>query len=132
MKIGPFILLRGALSIEHSSIEDWEEGASQLVEMQKYIPWWLGDMVVFGEARYGDEFWQAVPLDASISMLERFAGVARKYSQEERNNELSWSHHVTALKIKDPIARRSALRHAARDAMSNEEFRCYLMEKTDG
>lgn len=132
MKLGPFILLKAALSIEPSSLEDWEAGASQLVALQKYIPWYLGDMVVFGEAQWGDDFWQAVPLDTSISMLERFAGVARKYPQAERNKTLSWTHHVTALKIKDPIARRSVLRHAEREGMSNEEFREYLMEKTDG
>lgn len=132
MKIHPFLLLPGALSVEVCSLEEWEHAAAQLVNMQKWVPWWLGDMVVFGEAQWGDEFWQTVPMDASLSLLERCAGVARKYPHGERFPCLSWTHHVVALRIKDRVARRSMLRYAEREQLSGEEFREFLMEKFDG
>lgn len=132
MKVGPFLLLPGALSVMPATIEEWEEGASQLVAMQRNVPWWLGDMVLWGEAKWGDELWQAVPLDASISLLERCAGVSKKYQPEDRFPSLSWTHHVIALRIKDKVARRSVLRHAEREGMDNDEFRSFITEKIDG
>jgi hypothetical protein len=72
MKLGPFILLKGALSIEPSSLDDWEAGASQLVALQKYIPWYLGDMVVFGEATQAYPCWSAL-LGWLASILRRNA-----------------------------------------------------------
>ncbi len=132
MKVGPFLLLPAALSAEPGSLSEWEYGAAQLVDMQKYVPWWLGDMVVFGEARWGDDFWQSIPLDASLSLLERCASVSRKYKPADRVSSLSWTHHVVALRVKDEVARRSVLRHAERGCLSGEEFREFLMERFNG
>jgi hypothetical protein len=132
MKVGPFLLMAGALSAEDATIEAWEEGASQVMAMQRNVNWWIGDMVVFGEARWGDEFWQVVPMDASVSLLERCAGVSKKYPPGERFPSLSWTHHVHALRVKDKVARRSVLRHAEREGMDSEEFRVFISERFDG
>ncbi len=132
MKIGPFLLLPAALSTEISSIDEWESGVEQLVAMQRNVPWWLGDMVVQGEARFGDDFWQAVPLNASLSLLERCASVSRKYPPAERFISLSWTHHVIALRVKDPIARRSVLRHAEREQLDGDSFREFITEIFNG
>ena len=127
MKIGPFALLPGGLSVvEVASLEEWEKRAGLVFDMQKYVPWWLGDLVVFGEAQWGDDFWQVPPLGASEQMLMRFAGVARKYPIGERNLSLSWTHHVIALRADEVILRRSLLRIAESKSMTSEEFRCYV------
>lgn len=123
MKLGPFALLPSALAItEAADIAEWELHAQTLFSMQRWVPWWLGDMVVFGEAQFGDDFWQVPPLDASEGMLDRFAGVARKYPPEERCLSLSFTHHQMALRIKDAVLRRSLLRVAERDQLSTEDF----------
>lgn len=132
MKVGPFLLLAGGLSAEHATIENWENAAAQIVAMQRNVNWWLGDLVVYGEAKWGDDFWQCVPLDTSISLLERCAGVCRKYPHEERFPSLSWTHHVHALRVKDKVARRSVLRHAEREGLDGEEFRVLIQERFDG
>jgi hypothetical protein len=132
MKVGPFALLPSSIAVHPAPIEEWEKAAEQLVYMQKSIPWWVGDMVVFGEATWGDDFWSIVPMDASLSMLERHAGVARKYPPNQRNAALSYTHHVIALSIKDPIVRRSVLRHAEREGMDCDTFRAFISERTNG
>lgn len=132
MKFGAFSLLPAQLVVEPSDVEGWESGMEALVFLQRHIPWYLGDAVVYGEAQMGDEFWNSVPFDASLSLLERCASVSRKYPPEDRFPSLSWTHHVVALKVKDPVARRSVLRHAERSDFDCDEFRKFLAESIDG
>lgn len=123
MIVGPFALMPGKLVIhEMASIERWEEFLPQLFMMQKYAPWWLGDAVNFGEARFGDVFWQSVPMDASQKMIERFASISRKIPPEERVLSLSWTHHVTALRVEVPAVRRALLRKAENECLDTEQF----------
>ena len=127
--MNPFLRTPGALMIRHgATLEDWERHAPELFEMQRYVPWWIGDMVVYGEAQYGDDFWQAVPLGVSESMISRFAGMARKYPPGERVPGVSWSHHAAALRIEDKMLRRSLLRKAEEENMTNSEFQAYVRE----
>ncbi len=129
MKIGPFTLADGGLSIAPSGIEEWEEGLGSLVFMQRNIPWWIGDALVYGEARFGDDVYQAFPLDVSVAMVERYAAIARKIKPSQRNTSISYSHHVAAIVIKDDVARSAAMRYAARGGLSSSEFRAYIKDK---
>jgi hypothetical protein len=123
MTIGPFALLPGQLAItEQAPIEVWEENAKLLFDMQKHVPWWIGDLVVFGEARFGDDFWQIPPMDASEKMIQRFAGVSRVFKTSERLPGLSWTHHITAMRIKSPKLRTAFLRQAEEHAMDTQQF----------
>lgn len=122
MIIGPFALLPGQLAVSNAPIEEWEKYLPTLFAMQKYVPWWIGDSVVFGEARFGDDFWQAVPMDASEKLTQRFGGVSRKIPAEDRVLGLSWTHHVTALRIQHPKLRSALLRRAERDGLDTEAF----------
>lgn len=124
--MNPFTLMPGSLAVDVAPIEDWESHAKQIFDMQKYVPWWLGDMVVFGEAQFGDDFWQIPPEGVSEDMLSRFAGVARKYPVSERILGVSWSHHVTALKISNSKLRRALLKIAESERLTSEEFRDYV------
>jgi hypothetical protein len=127
MKVGPFGLLPGGLAIlENAPIDVWEQHAPVIFNMQKYAPWWLGDMVRFGEAQFGDDFWQVPPQDISERMLVRFAGVSRKYNPEDRFPSLSWTHHLYALRIENEILRRSLLRKAESESMTSEDFHGYV------
>ena len=123
MKIGPFALLPARLAIvEHTSLEDWEEPIKTLFDLQRHVPFYIGDAILFGEARFGDDIWQSVPMDASERLTSRLVGVATKFPPEERFPTLSWTHHVTALRIGDPMLRRALLRRAAQEGLGTGEF----------
>lgn len=129
MKLGPFILTEVGLFIDgDSSIRDWERSCPMIFDMQKYCPWWIGDMINFGESIFGDDFWQSVPEDAPEHLLNRFASIARKYPAEKRNPNVSWTHHVTALQIKDERVRNALLMKAARDKLDNHSFKDLINE----
>lgn len=132
MKFGPFILLPAQLAIEVGpDLLQWEKHAAELVSLQRYIPWWLGDLVNYGEAQWGDDFWQALPLNTSESMMTRYASVARQYKPHERFTDLSFTHHTTALRAKNLVIRRSLLRAASQNQMNNESFRIYVKDMFD-
>ena len=121
--VGPFALLPSQLSIvKHAPIEEWEEAAQVVFGMQKWAPFWIGDMVLFGEARFGDEFWQVPPMDASRNSIDRFVGVTGKIKPEDRAKTLSFTHHMTAMRIKEPSVRAALLRRAESQMMDTEEF----------
>lgn len=123
MIVGPFALLPGQLAVmKQAPIEVWEENAKLLFDMQKHVPWWIGDLVVFGEARFGDDFWQVPPESASEKMIQRFAGVSRAFKIDERVPGLSWTHHVTAMRIKSQKLRSALLRHAESEGMDGNAF----------
>lgn len=129
MKVGPFGLLKeGLVVLEAAEMSAWESGARRIFEFQKSAPWWIGDLCVFGEAQWGEEFWQAIPADASHGLIDRCTSIARKVPQEERFPSLSFTHHVTAMRIKSPPVRNAMLRLAEQESMSSDEFRDYIKE----
>lgn len=57
--------------------------------------WWLGDILVYGEARFGEEFAQALS-QARVSerTLTRYRYVAAQVDPIRRRPNLSFSHHT--------------------------------------
>lgn len=127
MKFGPFVCLPGQLAISSlDGIESWERSAQEIFSMQRHVPWWLGDLVLFGEARFGDDFWQVVPEGTEIKMLQRFAKVASEYRPEERVLELGWAHHSIGLRIKNKALRQAILQVAKSKYMDAKELGKYI------
>lgn len=92
------------------------------------VRWWLGDLLVFGEARFGEEYAQALDgMRLSEHQLRRYRWVAERISPVRRRENLSFSHHqeVAALEPVDQerllaIAEEGQLSVAAlRDAMAD-------------
>ena len=124
MKIGPFILTESGMFLDRPPVlEEWDGYTEMVFDMQRYVPWWIGDLVNYGEANFGDDVWQVVPMDVSENMVQRFASVAKKYPAEDRVPQVSWSHHVAALSIANKKLRQSLLKKAARDMMDGSAFR---------
>ena len=121
--LGPFALLPAQLVVtKFAPIEEWEEHAKTLFDMQRWCSFWIGDMMDIAERRFGDDAWQIPPLQSSASSVERFMGVARKLPPETRAKSLSFQHHLLALRIKEPAVRNALLRRAEQESMNTEEF----------
>ena len=110
------------LSTSPPDMEDLQALSAHLGYMQRYVHWWLGDMALHAEAMWGDDWCQAIPEGLSSNLLERCAGVSRNYPVERRFIDLSWSHHVIALRIKDLKKRNSLLQRASSESMSTKDF----------
>jgi hypothetical protein len=129
MQLGPLTLADGYLAIAASAtIEELEGPAEKLFLMQKNAPWWIGDFMLFGERRFGDDIWQAVPPWASESMIGRYIAHSTKFKPTNRVPAASWTLHSMCTKY-DPMLRKAMLNHAVANGLSAEDFREYLKER---
>lgn len=126
IRIGHFALMPSALAIlEPRELDEWETPFSQVVSFQRSVNWWLGDAVNIGLAQHGDDFWQVVPMECSIDLLNRCAKVSKEYPVRDRVLELSWTHHFVALSLA-PQLRKAALAMARENGWSSQDLRRYI------
>ena len=74
--------------------EDWRIVLLRVRQLGDAFRWWYGQLVLFGEAHYGEIAAQAVSetgLDEETIM--RYRTVAERIDERIRIRELSWSHH---------------------------------------
>jgi len=118
--MGPFVLSPCGLEIAGvPDIEDWESMLKVLLWMARNHPWWIGDLITFGEARFGEDFYAAIDPDpATVDMISRHAGVARAIRPSERRKGLSWSHHRNVVSL-NPAARKDILEYAEENCIAS-------------
>ncbi len=103
MKIGPFTLTpKGLVMDRKPSPDDWENLGKVLGHIQRNINWWVGDMIVFGEAQQGDDIYQAVSETVSLDYIDRCSYMSRMFPPGTRQ-PLSFTHHQAVASLKDPI-----------------------------
>ncbi|MAT51541.1 MAG: hypothetical protein CMK32_10200 [Porticoccaceae bacterium] len=124
LKIGPFVLRPTQLEMEGAPEgEDWENALNFLLWIARNHPWWIGDLVTYGEARFGEAFYNnIVPDPTTADMIGRHAAIARAFKASERWPELSWTHHREVVRLK-PIARKEVLQYALDKGIASGKMR---------
>lgn len=124
LNIGPFALGQSQLEINGMpEPEDWERALEFLLWVARCHPWWIGDLITFGEARFGEEFYNAIAPDPNTAdMIGRHAAVARKIRPSERFTNLSWTHHREVVKL-NPAARKQVLQYALDKGIASGKMR---------
>lgn len=92
---------RGALSATHldlrglgMSFAEYEQLGQALARLGSASRWWLGDWILWGEERFGEEQAQALTsLRISEERLLDYVRVARLVPPERRRAEVPWSCH---------------------------------------
>jgi hypothetical protein len=89
----------------HWDYEDWESNVRQLQELANAWQFWAGDLLLYGERRWGEHCYQAI-LETTGRSAERIRGamwVCQKVKPELRRESLSFSHHseVASAKLDD-------------------------------
>lgn len=110
--------------LNDSDPQTWRRGLTYAAFVQRNCLWWLGDAVVRGELRFGENFWNIAMVDAqpvSIDALDRWAGVARRVAPQQRSRKLSWSHHQAVCRL-SPANQRLLLAQAELDGLSSGEL----------
>ena len=70
----------------------WGGVGEYLETVHGAVQWWLGDWLVLGEVRFGEEHAQYLPsVGVTAETLSQYAWVARNITPERRIYELSWS-----------------------------------------
>jgi hypothetical protein len=92
---GPFELrLTGVIARRDATYEEWHAATEWVQKVEKVSPFWVGDLLAYGEHKYGEMYAQV--LDATpyvYGTVANHAYVAKKVECSRRRENLSFSHH---------------------------------------
>jgi hypothetical protein len=81
----------------------WRDTLLMYAKVGKAMQFWLGDALLYGENRFGEQFAQAASETGySEESLRGFLWVASRVPPSVRRLTLSWSHHQVAAGSEDP------------------------------
>jgi hypothetical protein len=116
----------GAVIDEDITIDEFCDGLKNCQALANSSMWTLGDLLVYGESRgeWGEMYTQALDLtQKSYSTLTQAMHISKQYPMEERNADVSWSHHREAASIKNRDERQAVLKQAAGEGWTREQVR---------
>ena len=112
LALGGFRLSPTALSVEGRGagsgppLEDWAGPLRFALWCQQGAPWWIGDLLNAGDARFGEMFSQVCEGAVSADQLQRYESVARRVPPENRRPGLSWSAHAAVARLPHAVQRK--------------------------
>lgn len=87
---------------------------------------WLGDLVQAAMDLYGDDFWQHIDLPPGIfDHLERCRAISNKVPKENRNMDVSWTHHCYAACLPFNM-QQWAIGNAVENGLNSAEFLTFV------
>lgn len=94
--------LTGLVITGELSCEDWLKAAEFYQFLRSRTQWIIGDILRYGESRYGEKYAQAVDDHGkSSSRLATYVYVCNRFEIERRRPELSFDHHAECASL-DP------------------------------
>lgn len=113
-------------------LEDWAGPMQFALWCQRASPWWIGDLLNWGDAHFGEAFSQVCEGTVSGDQLQRYESVARRVPAKNRHPDLSWSAHAAVARLAD-ADQRAMLGRAAKHGWNSEQLRVevrrFLAEK---
>lgn len=103
--------------------EQWEVVANTIQQMIISAPWWIGDVLVYGQ-RYGEEMWQAIKErgGADYERLRKYMWVSERVPFGTRVPALKWSHHREVADL-EPDEQKAWLQRAQDERLAVNELR---------
>lgn len=109
---------------------EWEACFSKVKKVRKAMPWIVGDLMAYGESRYGEDCAQALEAkDYEHGTLSNYKWVCSHWPIEKRRKELSFSHHQEATPDWLSGEERRALMEVAIDKeLNSTQFREFIAQ----
>jgi len=113
----------GAVVAASLPIKSWSVLVAHLGRLEASIPWWLGDVLVFGEHTYGSKYAEVVEATGyAIQTLKNYAWVARSVPVENRDPQLPWRLHREVARL-NPRAQREWLDRVRAKGWTTDDLR---------
>jgi hypothetical protein len=94
--------------------------------MLRGSPWWIGDWLLYGSARWGERYVEASRVTGyDPKSLRNMRYVSSRFDMSLRRDHLAWSHHALLAGL-DPDAQGYWLDRASSDRLSVEDLRLEL------
>jgi hypothetical protein len=110
-------------------LAEWSRAGQRLGVMHRCSPWWLGDWIRYGNAKFGERYSRATKITGyDAQTLMNMVYVASHFEFSRRRENLSWSHHETVASL-DPDEQDRWLDHAIDDKLSVADLRIELRSR---
>jgi len=117
---------RQAVPIGEPTLEGFLEAVSACRFMVANAEMWLGDLLNYGEAAYGEKYSQAIDATGlSYSTLANVASVAKRVPISRRREDLTFGHHEAVAKL-EPQQQVDWLEHAAVTGTRRDDLRTQI------
>ncbi len=94
--------------------------------MWRASPWWVGDWLLYGTAKWGELYSQAAKVTGyDAKSLRNMRYVASRFDLSLRKDNLTWSHHALLASL-EPEEQREWLERAVHDRLSVADLRVEL------
>jgi hypothetical protein len=105
---------------------DWVLAGRRIGLISRASPWWIGDWLLFGSARWGETYSVASRVTGyDPKSLRNMRYVASRFDSSLRKDKLTWSHHALLAGL-EVCERRRWLERAVADRLSVEDLRTEL------
>lgn len=129
IKLGGIRLHTCHASRETTKPEEFTEAFQFAMWANRSSQFWLGDMILEGLRRFGDDFYQHIDApDSAFDHLDRCRAISAKVPPENRNASLSWTHHAFVASV--PLGKqKAALAHAEEAGFNTSQFQKWISEQ---
>ena len=111
------------------TFDTWAGAVQELARLTRCSAWWLGDALVVGEAKFGEDASQIESeLGHDYQYLADLKWVAKRIPPEDRSPSLSWSHHRELAKF-EPAQREQWLTKAESEGWTRTQLRHELRDQ---
>lgn len=109
--------------------EQWHSAVMELARMNRAGQFWLGDAILYGEARFGDMYAQAIELTGlDYATVANAIRTARAIPPDRRRESLTYSHHLIVAALPAP-EQDEWLQKAEEDGLTVQRLRSRLNQK---
>jgi len=117
---------------EDIGYRDWVFEGRRIGAMGRGSAWWVGDWLLYGTARWGERYAEAVKITGyDVKSLRNMRYVASRFEMSLRRDILSWSHHAL-LAAFDSDEQKHWLDRAVADKLSVDDLRIELRSARRG
>jgi len=106
------------------SLEEWVSLGEKLGDAERSIGLMIGDWINYAENKWGEKYDDAIACTGlEYQTLANYAYVARKVQFSYRYENLTFKHHYTVAKLKDPEEQKHWLDQAEKHDLGVERLR---------
>jgi hypothetical protein len=111
---------------------DWILEGRRIGAMGRASPWWVGDWLLYGTARWGERYVEAAKITGyDAKTLRNMRYVASRLELSLRRDNLTWSHHVLLAAL-EPDEQKYWLDRTTADRLSVDDLRIELRSARRG